>query len=79
MKRLAALLALAVAPLTATPASAGCLEDYTDGTPTKFRLVDIVQTVELGPDYSVTVRPGWAIGLASGQAGRTVTFVDCVT
>lgn len=84
MKRLVAGVALALAALPVTPASAGCVEDFLapEKNPAPITFADAAGTVQVGDDYSVTVRPGWAVEgatvIAARASAKVTTFADCV-
>lgn len=84
MKRLAAAATLALAVLPAAPASAGCVEDFLapEKDPAPITLADAAGTVRVGDDYTVTVRPGWAVEgtteIAARVSDSVTTFVECV-
>lgn len=78
MRRAVAVVALGLSALTVTPASAGCVEDFVSDGPTQMSFAQVLGTVEVGDDYSVTARPGWVIAHASGAVGAVNTFVACV-
>lgn len=78
MRRAAALLALALAPLTAAPAEAGCVEDYLSGRPRPITLVQVAGTVQVGDDLTVTISPGWAVNHATDRVASVNALVDCL-